>query len=101
MFESDSVVLVARIVVLLTFSLVDLAMSSQVGDNRKVSTAAFHVACEWLFAGVAVHVCLERARSCEALVADLALVLLLRAGGDLGAELSHHRLRCRRQAAVD
>lgn len=33
-----------------------------------------------LFACVAVHVCLQRAGSGEALIADLALMLLLRAG---------------------
>lgn len=43
-----------------------------------------------LFAGVTVHVGLERAWAREALVANLALVLLLRAGRDFGAELPHH-----------
>ena len=48
-----------------------------------------------LLAGVAVHVGLEGTWSCESLVAHFAFVLLLGAGGDLGAELTHHRLRCR------
>lgn len=48
-----------------------------------------------LLSCVAVHVSLQRAGPCEALVADLALVLLLGAAGDLGAELSHHGLWCR------
>lgn len=41
-------------------------------------------------ASVAVHVSLKRARTSEALVADFALVLLLRARRNLGAELAHH-----------
>lgn len=45
---------------------------------------------------MAVHVSLQRARPGEALVADLALVLLLRARGNLGAELAHHGLGRRR-----
>lgn len=49
-----------------------------------------------LLAGVAVHVRLERAWSGESLVAHLALVLLLGAGRNLGAELAHHGLRRRR-----
>jgi hypothetical protein len=44
-------------------------------------------------ASVAVHVRLQRAWAGEALVADLALVLLLRTRRDLGAELTHHGLR--------
>lgn len=43
-----------------------------------------------LLAGVAVHVRLQRAGASEALVTNLALVLLLRARRDFGAELSHH-----------
>lgn len=45
-----------------------------------------------LLASMAVHVRLQRAGAGEALIADLALVLLLRARGDLGAELAHHGL---------
>jgi hypothetical protein len=45
-----------------------------------------------LLACVAVHVSLQRAGSRESLVADLALVLLLGARRDLGAELAHHGL---------
>jgi uncharacterized membrane protein len=45
-----------------------------------------------LLASVAVHVCLQRRRTRESLVADLALVLLLGVGGHLGAELAHHGL---------
>jgi len=63
--------------------LVNLAMSPQVGYDGEVAATAIDFACEWLLASVAVHVCLQRTWSCEALVADLALVLLLRAGGDL------------------
>lgn len=51
-----------------------------------------------LLASMAVHVGLQRARAREALVADLALVLLLRTRRHLGAELAHHRLRRRRDA---
>lgn len=51
-----------------------------------------------LLAGVAVHVCLQRRRTREPLVADLALVLLLGVGGHLGAELAHHGLGTGRRA---
>lgn len=68
-------------------------MASQVGDNREVASTALDLAGEWLLAGMAVHVRLQRAWSRESLVADLALVLLLSAGRDLGAELAHHGLR--------
>lgn len=40
-----------------------------------------------------IHVRLQRAGAGEAFVADLALVFLLGARGDLGAELAHHGLR--------
>ena len=45
------------------------------------------------FARVAVHVSLQRAWPCEALVADLAFVLLLGARRHLGTERTHHGLR--------
>ena len=48
-----------------------------------------------LLARVAVHVGLQRRRTRESLVADLALVLLLGVGGHLGAKLAHHGLRAR------
>lgn len=54
-----------------------------------------------LLAGVAVHMGLKRRRTREALVADLALVLLLRVGRHLGAELAHHGLRARRRATSE
>ena len=43
-----------------------------------------------LLTGVAVHVCLKRTGAGEALVTDLALVLLLAARGHLRTELTHH-----------
>jgi hypothetical protein len=43
-----------------------------------------------LFSSVAVHVCLQRTGASKSLVADLALVLLLRTRRDFGAELAHH-----------
>lgn len=58
-------------------TLVYLAMSAKIGDDGKVAAATFDLALEGLFARVAVHVRLERTWSREALVADLALVLLL------------------------
>lgn len=88
-------------------------MTTQVGDDGKVTPAALNFAskrctglvlteCQdsrvWeltFLAGVAVHVGLQRAGSGEALVAHLALVLLLGARRDLGAELAHHRLGSR------
>lgn len=72
-----------------------LAVPSQVGHDRKVAAAAFDFASKRLLASVAVHVGLQRARTGESLVADLALVLLLRARRHLGAELPHHGLRRR------
>lgn len=75
--------------------LVYFAMPPEVGYNRKMTTAALYFASKCyqmlvesntmrsrkhtLLASVAVHVCLERAGASEALIADLALVLLLRA----------------------
>lgn len=53
-----------------------------------------------LLASVAIHVRLQRAGSRKALVADLTLVLLLRARGDLRAELAHHGLRRGRESAT-
>ncbi len=61
-------------------SFVHFLVPAQVGNNRKMTPAAFNVAGEWLLARVAVHVCLQRAGSCKALVADFALVLLLGVG---------------------
>lgn len=90
-------VLVVRVRVS-AFSLVHLTMSSQIRDNREMTSAAVHVASKWLLARVAVHVCLQRTWSRKPLVANLALVLLLRARRHLGAKLSHHRLRCWWQA---
>ena len=58
--------------------LVDLTVSPQIGDNREVTAAAIGLAGVGLLACVAVHVCLKRARASEALIADLALVFLLR-----------------------
>ena len=52
-------------------------MSPQVGDNGEVPTAALSLASVGFLASVTIHVGLERARASEALVADLALVLLL------------------------
>jgi len=79
-------------VILTTFALVYLTVSPQVGDNGEVTTATLNFACKWLLASMAVHVCLERTGARESLVTDLALVLLLRARRDLGAELAHHGL---------
>jgi len=87
--------------ILTTFALVYLAVSPQVGDNGKMATAALNFACKWLLAGVAVHVRLQRAGTREALIANLALVLLLRARRDLGAELTHHRLGRRRHGSSE
>ena len=42
-----------------------------------MTTAAFDVASKWLLSSMAIHVSLEGAWSREALVANLALVLLL------------------------
>lgn len=60
-----------------TIALMNFAMSPQVGDNREMTAAALSLTGIGLFAGVTVHVGLKRTWSCEALVADLALVLLL------------------------
>ena len=54
-----------------------LAVSPQVGDDREVTTAALGLAGVGLLASVAVHVGLKGAGTSEALVANLALVLLL------------------------
>ena len=92
------------------------AMPPQVGDHGEVAATTFNFACKschvlvrflilfhvkdgesghTFFASVAVHVSLQRAGTGEALIADLALVLLLRARRDFGAELAHHGLRRR------
>lgn len=52
-------------------------MSPQVGHNGEVATTALSLASVRLLASVTVHMSLERAGAREALVADLALVLLL------------------------
>ena len=95
----------------MAFAFVNFAVSAQVGDDGEVTAATINVAGKcWkvlviglgtisfvvlltLLASVAVHMCLERAWSREALVANLALVLLLAARRDLGAELTHHGRR--------
>jgi hypothetical protein len=66
--------------ILSTVVLVYFAMPPQVGYNRKVAAAALNFTCKGLFASMAVHVRLKGAGTSEALVANLALVLLLRAG---------------------
>lgn len=71
----------------------NLLVSSQIGNNREVTSTTLHVASKRLLAGVAVHMSLEGAGSSESLVADLALVLLLSVGRELGRELTHHGLR--------
>lgn len=94
--------------------LVHFAVPAEVGDDTEVAATALDFAAEcymelvwadstimghgsWkkrtLFASVAVHVRLQRTGPGEALVADLALVLLLRRARHLGAELAHHGLR--------
>lgn len=55
-------------------------MPSQVGNNGEVTTTTVGFTGIWLFASMAVHMGLERAGTSEALVTDLALVLLLYAG---------------------
>lgn len=80
---------------------VHLAVAAQVGYDRKISAATFDLASKGLLASVAVHVRLERAWAGKALVAHLALVLLLRARGNFGAELSHHGMRSRRNSSID
>lgn len=72
---------------------VDFAVTPQVRDDGKVTSTALGFAGIWLLACVAVHVCLQRAGTGEALIANLALVFLLCAGRDLGVELAHHGLR--------
>src|SRR5271170_6204340 len=50
---------------------------------------------KWFLARMAVHMRLEGAWSCKALVTHLALVLLLGIGRHFGGKLTHHRLRWR------
>lgn len=69
---------------------VNLPVSSKVGDDRKVSATALNLTSKGLLASMAVHVSLQGTRSSKSLVAQLALMLLLGAGGDFGTELSHH-----------
>jgi len=78
--------------------LVYFAMSSQIGYHGKMTSTAFDFTSKWFLACVAVHVSLERAWARKPLVANFALVFLLGAGGNLGAELAHHRLWWRRVA---
>jgi len=66
--------------------LVDLLVSAQVRHNGEMTATAFDFTGVWLFAGVTINVRLKRAGSRKSLVADLAFVLLLSAGRDLGAE---------------
>jgi len=68
---------------MITIGLVHLPMPPKVGNDGKVTAATFHFACERLFASVAIHMRLQRARSSEALVTDFALVLLLRSRRNL------------------
>lgn len=72
-------VMILRASLRTSITLVHLLVTSKVGNNGEVSTAAFDLACKWLLASVAVHVRLEGRRPCESLVADLALVFLLSA----------------------
>lgn len=65
-----------------------------------MTSTAIHFARKWLLSSVAVHVRLQRTWAGEPLVANLALVLLLRARRNLGAELAHHGLRGRRHACA-
>lgn len=69
-------VLFARAAFLLTP--VYFLVSTQVRDDRKMPATAFHITRKRLLASVAVHVCLQRRWACKTLVANLALVLLLR-----------------------
>jgi len=63
---------------LVAFALVDLPVSPQIRDDGEMATTALNLASEWLLARVAVHVGLQRAWARESLIADFALVLLLR-----------------------
>jgi hypothetical protein len=56
---------------------VHLAVSSKVGDHREMTATALNLAGKRLLAGMTIHVRLQGAGTSEALVADLALVLLL------------------------
>lgn len=77
-------------------TLVDLAVPAKVRDDGEVAPAAINFAGVRFFSSMAIHVCLKRARSSEALIADLALVLLLGTGRYFGIELAHHGLGCRK-----
>lgn len=55
----------------------NFSVSSEVGNDRKVSATALNFASEGLLASVAVHVSLQGTRASKPLVTDLALVLLL------------------------
>ena len=67
-----------------------LAVAAQVGHHGEVATTSLVLASVGFLSRMAVHVCLKRARAREALVADLALVLLLCARGDFRIKLPHH-----------
>ena len=61
-----------------TITLVNLAVSPQVGHDGEMSTATLSLTGVGLLPGVTVHMGLKRAWTGEALVAHLTLVLLLR-----------------------
>jgi hypothetical protein len=81
-------------ITVLGLALVHFFMSSQIAHDAEMATAPFDSASKRLLTSVAVHVHLKGAWSSEALVTDLALMLLLGIGRHLGTELRHHRLRC-------
>lgn len=58
---------------------VHLAVTAEVGNHGEMAATTFNLAGKRLLASVAVHVRLQGAWAREALVADFALVLLLRA----------------------
>jgi len=66
------------------FALVHLLMTTQIGDDREVTSTALHITGKWLLASMAVHVRLKRTWSGEAFVAHLAFVLFLCIGRELG-----------------
>lgn len=72
------------------FALMDLLVSSEIRDNREASTTAVLFTRKWFLASVTIGVGLQGAWSRETLVTNLALMLLLRAGGDFRAEGRHH-----------
>jgi len=60
------------------FTLVHFAVPPQVGNHGEVATTAVDFACKRLLSGMAVHVRLQRTWAGKSLIADFALVLLLR-----------------------